>query len=159
MMMMMIMMMTTIVFVVSSMRTIEDKLQNREEVVSRRRMLEAMLACMEKLDLAEEVVLFANQAAQANGATGNNNNNNNDYDCLLIDFLFFPFTANPFPNPCPRPYLICPVLCCYRTFTVRGGRRWFRWFVVWFWGRQSSETERPLAFVCSVPRCERVCVD
>ena len=66
-MMMMMMMMVVVVF---SMRTIEDKLQNREEVVSRRRMLEAMLACMEKLDLAEEVVLFANQAAQPNGSTG-----------------------------------------------------------------------------------------
>jgi hypothetical protein len=52
------------------MRTIEDKLQHREEVVSRRRMLEAMLACMEKLDLAEEVVLFANQAAQPNSTAG-----------------------------------------------------------------------------------------
>jgi hypothetical protein len=48
---------------VASMRTIEDKLRHREEVVSRRRTLEAMMACMEKLDLAEEIVLLPNQGA------------------------------------------------------------------------------------------------
>ena len=43
---------------VVSMRTIEDKLRRRQEIVSKRRVLEATLACIEKLDLAEEVVLL-----------------------------------------------------------------------------------------------------
>ena len=71
------------------MRTIEDKLQNREEVVSRRRMLEAMLACMEKLDLAEEVVLFANQAAQANGGAGTRRK------CVVM-LVIFSITTNTY---------------------------------------------------------------
>ena len=55
---------------VASMRTIEDKLRHREEVVSRRRTLEAMMACMEKLDLAEEIVLLPNQGGGGSGAAG-----------------------------------------------------------------------------------------
>lgn len=46
---------------VSSMQTIEEKLKNREDVVTKRRILEATLACMEKLDTAEQIVLNVQQ--------------------------------------------------------------------------------------------------
>lgn len=48
----------------ASLHTIEDKLRHRAEVVGKRRLLEATLACLEKLDVAEEIVL---QQVQSQG--------------------------------------------------------------------------------------------
>ena len=132
---------TTTMTIVSSMRTIEDKLQNREEVVSRRRMLEAMLACMEKLDLAEEVVLFANQVTQPNGATGKK---------AFILVCGCSNDSNPHPHPSPL-LLICCIL--FRTFSLHHGD----WRIRNHYHRSRTKTKRSFTFVCSITWCHGIC--